>query len=1610
MMWLIVKSSHKKLFCLLLMIFVLVLSGCSIINGGSSDGDAGGPGIVPVDHIITGKVLIPESLLAEDAVDSSTDTLTSTETLTSTSTVTSTSTFTSTSNISSTLTITSTSVVSSTGTSASTSAEIRFSSEKVSEKLVPAENVQIWLEDYPSKTVKTDSEGKFILYGIPAGSWRLVAKHYNSVFKQTAKARTSYVSLVKTSEISDVGSITLKIARNVVSGILKDTDGAPQPRVPLTLWGETFFTDSNGFFVSPPLPDGVAEGEIKVLASGAFQPQTLNVPFVSDIPSVAEFFLYRYDQTVINHPPLISLTSQNSAGKATNKINPSEQLTLSAVVRDPDQTDLREIKIVWSCTAGQISSGTNEYQIIWIAPSEKGVATITVVVSDFFNGTSSVKLPVFYGFETYPVNSPPEISFKLPSDKSRVYINEDFSIEANVSDDGKIELVELFIDELPYSSIATPPYIFTARFITEGTHLLNMRATDNFGAVASAGPLEIIAESRIIPVPEGFLPASGATNIASSTLISVLFNREMNRSSININSFSLRKINGQKLPGIISNENEGKTFIFTPDLPLQYATEYFCTLSSTIKDLEGTTLSENVEWKFTTASAPDRIAPSVIYVSPFNGEMNVEPNASITIKFSEPVRESSIAGNLVLKIGTETLSISVSMNSQKTQAIIVPSASLNHSRQYTLTAGPGITDLEGNVMLSVFSSIFETVAKPDVVPPSVVAVKPENGAELLPLNTKITISFSEPVIPESLTGSILLASGSISVAGSISMSSDKQIATFSPNSPLAYNSSYTVTVKSGVNDFSGNSLISDYSSVFSTTNVRSSEKTITSFSFQGLKPPANGIIDENSYSIVLKVSSGTIQNPISPTILHTGISVSPMSGSPVKFLTGIPVTYTVTAENGTTKNYSVKVVESVDISASDTWMNVPENRIYNVSPEMEYSLNDGSSWNAINSWIAQVSFTVNDTVWVRKAGNDSTKIKIGTVKSLSGSDLVAGNNLNIGKLYTGNSWEDFFNGSPNEEMKLKYTFRNIGSQAGYSADNKIRFYISTDRSISATDTAIAELSFPYECPVGEVYAGYVDFKVPVNLSPGKYFVGAAVDCDNSVAEVNDENNFTLPGNMVEFTIKDSTPILSQGAFKIVNSWGKSGEWEKKTPYDGHYWITYGVMKKQEMYVRYFYNDFNHAYQPTVLLLVKPVHQKRDECLITVGLGPVNSPVKTKELQSRVGTMLTSGGYSFPDNVIALDISEFASAINDYDLFIQVNNTGNSSGNIASFAVEYYYDYEKIPFRRVSGSIGPFTANQKTEFTASTKGSLTREELRWIVPLPRRAPQSSFEENYPSDDELQKDIESAGVFDSSKKNDAVFAGKFGTGFIPPNREQWGKMKKLYSYSSRKLRGTLPDFVDNSNTVYFPPIGNQGTKNSCTTWSMVYYIHTYNEAREHNWNLSGTSWSNSLKRPDSNLDKIFSPDFVYHQINSGFDGGSEQGEAGSLLARIGGATWNRMPVSEYNVTNWPSEPAWREAARYRAREVGETSFDKYSSGYLVIRTDDDINLLKALINDGYCISTSVKAGGLTDYGNNMYKIMTVQDVASDETVGKMEPNHAQTIVGYREGTSWDQFNPD
>ena len=115
----------------------------------------------------------------------------------------------------------------------------------------------------------------------------------------------------------------------------------------------------------------------------------------------------------------------------------------------------------------------------------------------------------------------------------------------------------------------------------------------------------------------------------------------------------------------------------------------------------------------------------------------------------------------------------------------------------------------------------------------------------------------------------------------------------------------------------------------------SSEKSIASFNFKN--PLAVGTIDDTNYTVTITVPPDTDVTNLSPTIqVSNSAIISPASGIPQDFTN--PVTYTVTAQNGSVQKY-VATVNVASITTSIQKL-ITSFKLASIKPQVDGFINN----------------------------------------------------------------------------------------------------------------------------------------------------------------------------------------------------------------------------------------------------------------------------------------------------------------------------------------------------------------------------------------------------------------------------------------------------------------------------------------------------------------------------------------------------------------------------------------------------------------------------------------------------------------------------------------------
>ncbi len=203
-------------------------------------------------------------------------------------------------------------------------------------------------------------------------------------------------------------------------------------------------------------------------------------------------------------------------------------------------------------------------------------------------------------------------------------------------------------------------------------------------------------------------------------------------------------------------------------------------------------------------------------------------------------------------------------------------------------------------------------------------------------------------------------------------------------------------------------------------------------------------------------------------------------------------------------------------------------------------------------------------------------------------------------------------------------------------------------------------------------------------------------------------------------------------------------------------------------------------------------------------------------------------------------------------------------------------------------------------------------------------------------------------------------------------------------------TLPDAVDNSNTKYFPPIGNQAQINSCVTWATVYYQFTYEVNR-----MCNTAATENY---------IASPKFVYNVINHGYNSGTEYPSSFRMLQSFGAPSIDMVPFDD-NILDWSAtDGVWREAMRYRLKDYYVFPDVGTQDSQITSPDDPDLLPIKAALSQGQVLTYSTYISSWVSDKlktnpdapeNEKYKDEMIA-LYQDGTIG----GHRMTLVGYND----------
>ncbi len=243
--------------------------------------------------------------------------------------------------------------------------------------------------------------------------------------------------------------------------------------------------------------------------------------------------------------------------------------------------------------------------------------------------------------------------------------------------------------------------------------------------------------------------------------------------------------------------------------------------------------------QFAQPFAPDIEAPTIMATSPLDGATAVDSQSLLSVTFSEPMDLASVSVELTPPRVLRTFH----WNEEGSELVSGPEVPWVEGESYVAKVTG--TDASGNPLSGV--DVFTFTVGYNQLAPDITGSSPDPGLLNAPTNTRISVTFSEPMEPISTSRALSI---DIDVPLSYSHDARQQTFTWLPLDGLAPGTHYTVTVDTTARNMHGEMLGADYIFDFTTaTGPDETAPTVLSF-----LPEDDAIGQEHHFEIAIAFS------------------------------------------------------------------------------------------------------------------------------------------------------------------------------------------------------------------------------------------------------------------------------------------------------------------------------------------------------------------------------------------------------------------------------------------------------------------------------------------------------------------------------------------------------------------------------------------------------------------------------------------------------------------------------------------------------------------------------------------------------------------------------------
>lgn len=390
----------------------------------------------------------------------------------------------------------------------------------------------------------------------------------------------------------------------------------------------------------------------------------------------------------------------------------------------------------------------------------------------------------------------------------------------------------------------TPPTLATGQSAVSALQMANVDASGNL--VSQIRTSDGFNDRFFLNGSSGFSgpqptllavsPANGESGVGTNATIDLLFSESLDPTTVNATTVSVTS--GGTIPGtytLLASAVGPNTLVrFTPTTPFAPSTTFTVAITVGIKNPAGIPLLSAGSVTFSTGTGPDTTPPTVVQLLPSDQSSGVATNRLITVQFSEPMNATTLTtATFTVSAGGSPISgrvtVSAGFAGPNSVATFTPMQPLAPTASYTVSLSGAILDMALNP-LPAMSAAFTSGSGADTVQPSVLTTSPrlvqdprDTTISLVPLDAKVSVQFSEPMNPLTLTAATIQLQqtaigipGTTVVAGTLAIAPDLRSVTFTPAQPLIPNGLFSLSLSSAITDLAGNPLLANFNTYFQT--------------------------------------------------------------------------------------------------------------------------------------------------------------------------------------------------------------------------------------------------------------------------------------------------------------------------------------------------------------------------------------------------------------------------------------------------------------------------------------------------------------------------------------------------------------------------------------------------------------------------------------------------------------------------------------------------------------------------------------------------------------------------------------------------------------------------